>query len=93
MQLSATELSQFTVTKKLPLCLHSSTSHQNSLYISKCQHQSNSLYDIRRLPTIQSQQKFTVAESVVVSLKAKSLLTQISETINIYKVVLLIASS
>lgn len=93
MQPSTTKQSQFTVTKKLPLCLHSSTSHQNFLYISKRQHHLNSLYDIKRLPTIQSQQKFTVAGNVVVSLKAKSLLTQINETINIYKVVLLTAGS
>lgn len=72
MQLSAIELSQFTVTKKLALHLHSSTSHRNLLYISKCKHQLNySLYDIKRLPTIQSQQKFTAADNMVVFIKRK----------------------
>lgn len=71
-ELSVTELSRFAVTKKLALHLHFSTSHQNLLYISKYQHQLNySLYDIKRLPTIQSQQNFTAAGSTVVFIKSK----------------------
>jgi len=72
MQLIATGLSQFAVTKKLAPRLHSSTSHQDSLYISKCQHQLNySPYDIKTLPTTQSQQNFTAASSTVVFIKSK----------------------
>lgn len=73
MQLSATEQSQFAVTKKLALYLRSSTRHQDLLYISKHQHQLNySAYDIKRLSTtIQTQQKFTAVGSSVVINKRK----------------------
>lgn len=72
MQVSATEQSQFAVTKKLALYLHSSTRRQDLLYISKRQHQLNySPYDIKRLLTIQTQQNFTAADSTAVIIKRK----------------------